>query len=262
MLAAVVRGDVAALSPLLPPSLDARLDTEKQDTLLTWAARHGQAAVATLLLERGAEIDVTTGRGASALFLAAQDGHAECVRLLCGAGATVDLANGDGDTPLLMAAQDGHAECVRVLSSYGAARVCDVQHTDAEQVAAQQNHVQMLAWLQSSRTWTALHHVEVLTAARVRELLRGGADLHVGSPSPLERARAAEGEASALILRAAVWSPEAHELFPPAARARAVILLKLGHLLAWSPQFAAEARSLVDAWVGFVLPHAVVRGCC
>ena len=38
----------------------------------------------------------------------------------------------------------------------------------------------MLAWLQSSRTWTALHHVEVITAARARELLRGGADLHAG----------------------------------------------------------------------------------
>ena len=71
---------------------------------------------------------------------------------------------------------------------------------------------------------------------------------------------AAGGAASALILRAAVWSPEAHELFPSAARARAVILLKLGHLLARSPRFAAEAGSLVDAWVGFVLPHAIVRG--
>ena len=64
---------------------------------------------------------------------------------------------------------------------------------------------------------------------------------------------------SSLILRAASWSIHAHELFPPVARARAVSLLELGYLLAWSPRFHAESSSLIDAWVGIVMPHAVVR---
>ena len=33
--------------------LDARLDTDTQDTLLTWAARHGHAEAVRLLLEGG-----------------------------------------------------------------------------------------------------------------------------------------------------------------------------------------------------------------
>ena len=52
-------GDLAWLRALLSGRrtcgrLDARLDTEKENTLLTWAARHGQAEAARLLLEAGA----------------------------------------------------------------------------------------------------------------------------------------------------------------------------------------------------------------
>jgi len=51
---------------------NARLDTETQDTLLTWAARHGQAEAVRLLLEAGASVGATTGRGDSALLLVCQ----------------------------------------------------------------------------------------------------------------------------------------------------------------------------------------------
>ena len=57
-------GDLALLRALLSgrrtrgtsltAQLNARLDTEKQDTLLTWAARHGHAEAVRLLLEGGA----------------------------------------------------------------------------------------------------------------------------------------------------------------------------------------------------------------
>jgi len=59
-------GDLAALRAFLSgrrtrgtslaAQLDARHDTEKQDTLLTWAARHGQAEAVRLLLEGGASV--------------------------------------------------------------------------------------------------------------------------------------------------------------------------------------------------------------
>ena len=78
-------GDLAALRALLSgwgtrgtsltAQLDARLDTDTQDTLLTWAARHGQAEAVRLLLEAGASVGddgVTTGRGDSALLLVCQ----------------------------------------------------------------------------------------------------------------------------------------------------------------------------------------------
>ena len=65
-LADLARGDLASLRAFLSgrrtrgtslaAQLDARHDTEKQDTLLTWAARHGQAEAVRLLLEAGASV--------------------------------------------------------------------------------------------------------------------------------------------------------------------------------------------------------------
>ncbi|EOD36805.1 hypothetical protein EMIHUDRAFT_98209 [Emiliania huxleyi CCMP1516] len=48
----------------------------------------------------------------------------------------------------------------------------------------------LLSWLEESRDWTPLHHIEALSKERALALLRDGAKLHAGSPSPLERARA------------------------------------------------------------------------
>jgi len=50
--------------------------------------------------------------------------------------------------------------------------------------------------------------------------------LSLGEPTPLQRAAGGEGEAAALIRRAAApWSPASHSLFPAAARARAALLV-------------------------------------
>ena len=120
-------------------------------------------------------------------------------------------------------------------------------------------HAELVAWLRATDSWTPLHHLEQLTPKRARALLRGGADLHAGAPSPLERARAVGGEVSALLLRAARWSEGSHELFPAPARAQAVAVLRLGYLLA-SAQYPMEAVALVDVWRHIVLPHAITRG--
>ena len=63
VLADLARGDLASLLAFLSgqgtsgaslaAQLDARLDTERQDTLLTWAARHGQAEAVRLLPKAG-----------------------------------------------------------------------------------------------------------------------------------------------------------------------------------------------------------------
>ena len=68
LLADIAAGDLASLHAHLSGrrtrgSLNARLDTERQDTLLTWAAHHGQAEAARLLLEAGASVGATTGGG-------------------------------------------------------------------------------------------------------------------------------------------------------------------------------------------------------
>ena len=94
LLADIAAGHLASLHAHLSGrrtrgSLNARLDTEKQDTLLTWAARHGQAEAVRLLLEAGASVGATSSDGASALLLACAGGYLEIVRLLLEASAVV-----------------------------------------------------------------------------------------------------------------------------------------------------------------------------
>ena len=126
-LADLARGDQAWLRAFLSgqgtrgtslaAQLDARHDTEKQDTLLTWAARHGQAEAVRLLLEGGASVGATNGGGGSAMHIACQEGQVECARLLLEAGAAVNQADSEGRTPLYVACQEGHA--VRPVASRG-----------------------------------------------------------------------------------------------------------------------------------------------
>jgi hypothetical protein len=114
----------------------------------------------------------------------------------------------------------------------------------------------MRDWLNRTQDWTPLQHIEVLSADRTSALLRAGADPHAGSPSPLELAKdLPASEATALVKRAAFWSPESHALFPAEARERAVEFLRIGYLLAWSPRYAGESGSLLDTWRRDILPR-------
>ena len=162
-------GDLAALRAFLSgrgtrgtslaAQLDARHDNEKQDTLLTWAARHGQAEAVRLLLEGGASVGATTGGGASALYIACQQGQIECARLLLEAGAAVNQARNDGTTPLIMACHNGHLEVAKLLSSYGASRAATPFGTP-EAIVGREGHADLAAWLVASRGWTPLQHLE------------------------------------------------------------------------------------------------------
>ncbi|EOD27445.1 hypothetical protein EMIHUDRAFT_114630 [Emiliania huxleyi CCMP1516] len=80
-------------------------------------------------------------------------------------------------------------------------------------------------------------------------------------PANLEPAAEAV-EVGRLILKAAEWSPQSHELFPEAARKWAVEVMRLGYLIAWDEErFEGEgaAPGLVDLWRSFLLPRVVVR---
>ena len=67
---------------------------------------------------------------------------------------------------------------------------------------------------------------------------------------------------AALVLRAAKpWSPKNHELFPKAARERAVALLLLGYRLSHgTDRFAGVEGALFDVWRTTVMSFAVTRG--
>ena len=79
-LDAAATGDLAALQRAVAvlDDVSARMDsTDMGDTLLTWAARHGQAEAMRYLLGRGADVNGTTDLGGSALLIACQENHVE-----------------------------------------------------------------------------------------------------------------------------------------------------------------------------------------
>ena len=89
-------------------------------------------------------------------------------------------------------------------------------------------------------------------------------------PKPLPSLRPANLQPAAeavavgrLILKAAEWSPQSHELFPEPARKWAVEVMRLGYLIAWDEERfegrEGAAPELADIWRGFVLPRVVVR---
>lgn len=88
---AIEGGDVARVAQMLDGKEEIDHADERGRTPLTWAAAHGQYAVAKLLLDRGANVhhrSPTTG--ACALGFASMQGHAELVTLLLDRGADVD----------------------------------------------------------------------------------------------------------------------------------------------------------------------------
>lgn len=199
-------GELALLRALLErePGLIHEREAEKpHKTLLCTAATSGQHAAVALLINWGAVVDETSGNGLTALAWAARDGHVEAVRVLCDARASLNMADGLGLTPFMKAIMDGQLETIKLLSSYGASRACDPFGRTAEQVAAARGSLEIWGWLVKSREWTPLHHIEQLTPERVAALLREGASIHAGSPSPLQRAREVGGRVAQLVVQEA-----------------------------------------------------------
>jgi len=78
--------------------------------------------VLTLLLEKGADVNLERNNGVTPAYIASQKGHADVLALLLEKGADVNLARNDGTTPLIFASINGHIDVVRVLLKSGADR--------------------------------------------------------------------------------------------------------------------------------------------
>ncbi|KAL8790643.1 MAG: hypothetical protein Q9213_000491 [Squamulea squamosa] len=88
-------------------------------TALIIASDQGYEAGATLLLQHGADVDLSGREGWSPLHWACKNGHGAVVRILLDHGAKLD-ANGCGWTPMLLAAKHGHMTIVQTLADMGA----------------------------------------------------------------------------------------------------------------------------------------------
>ena len=56
------------------------------------------------------------------------------------------------------------------------------------------------------------------------------------------------------------WSIATHELFPDAARACAVVLVRLGFKLSQQARFGNQGQGIMDCWRHGVMPAALHRG--
>lgn len=241
------QGHYACVSRLCSAGASIDLQTPAAGaSALMLACYAGHHKTVSLLLTAGASVDLVNADGNSALFVSCEQGHVECARSLLEAGASIELrwgerwTQGSGATPLFIACVIGHLECVQLLSSFGAMRRVPVPALNrvvtAEEVAAERGHEAIVQWLQATRSWGALHHVEISTTDRIRRLLRTGGSIHdcrdarlrpaddafapagdeVDLISPLELATALPDCAAACLVRAAAepWTPHTHELFP------------------------------------------------
>jgi len=113
---AAMARDRTAVRTLLQQGGDASAAQGDGMTALHWAATHGDAELAEMLLYGGANTRATTRLGAfTPLHVASRAGAAAVVTRLVGAAADVDARTSTGATPLMLAASSGSVEAVTAL---------------------------------------------------------------------------------------------------------------------------------------------------
>ena len=75
--------------------------------------------IAHLLVNSGADVNVTEDRGCAPLHAAAQSGYREIAELLLGSGASLDARNKWQETPLELACGSGKLDMVHFLIDRG-----------------------------------------------------------------------------------------------------------------------------------------------
>ncbi|MEV5708729.1 ankyrin repeat domain-containing protein [Actinoallomurus sp. NPDC052274] len=113
---------VAIARMLIDGGIDVELATsEAGQTPLSHAASRGTAEITELLIAtKQVDLDSRDKAGVSPLHYASRHGHIDPVRLLLEAGANPNITENYGFTPLHEAAENGHAEVTRALLTAGA----------------------------------------------------------------------------------------------------------------------------------------------
>ena len=117
---AIVRAAQSGSRMQISRLLEQRVDIEERHemsgrTALAVAAHCGNEEVVSLLLQRGAQVDVLDSSDMTPLHLAASRDHYGIVQLLVDDHANVDAIGPNGKTPLRLAADSGHHDVVEIL---------------------------------------------------------------------------------------------------------------------------------------------------
>jgi ankyrin repeat protein len=113
---AAERRDKEAVRTLVKQAVDVNAAQGDGMTALHWAAMHGDADLAALLLYAGANVRATTRLGGyTALHLASQQGATAVIKTLAANGANVNATTTTGATPLMLAASSGSVEATTAL---------------------------------------------------------------------------------------------------------------------------------------------------
>jgi ankyrin repeat protein len=95
-----------------------QLDGEGETALMK-ASKYGDAAIATDLLSKGADVHLANSTGETALILASQAGSNDIVKELLAARSNIHHRS-DAGTAIIMAAQEGHTNVLKTLIKAGA----------------------------------------------------------------------------------------------------------------------------------------------
>lgn len=155
---AAMRRDAAAVRQLLKQGADVNAAQGDGMTALHWAAMHGDAELARMLLYAGARKDAATRNGAyTPLHLAAKAGRASVVKALLEAGANANAVTmSGGATALHLATAQGNTDAIVALLDHGA------------QINAREG-----AWGQTPIMWAAAYN----RVRALETLIARGADL-------------------------------------------------------------------------------------
>ena len=121
---------VRLILKLCPDAINHR--SAKGTNAMITAAKVGQVAIATQLLESGADVNCHNAQGVSPLLTASFRGHSHFIDFLLANHVNMDVPDILGRTPLIAAIWFGHMDIVHKLIDHG----CDLNQTTANGLAS------------------------------------------------------------------------------------------------------------------------------
>jgi ankyrin repeat protein len=119
MVKAIVQGNPSEVKQLLDKG-DAVDATQNGQTALHFAAMNGKIDIISILIARGAKVDIQDDQGVTPLMLAASQGKLDAVQTLLAQGAKIETQNKLGENALHIAGAHGKKEIVAALLDRGA----------------------------------------------------------------------------------------------------------------------------------------------